>query len=141
MPYRFAFDRSASLALVTLEGQATGEELFYAAVELPRQDEWAAGMDVIWDGRTLSELVVLPGEIQRHARYKTEHRALFGDGRDLLVLDRTFHQVAAELYAVLARMRGREAHVVSSVREALEALGLADFPPGLLPHPEAASAA
>lgn len=137
MPFRFQFDAPANVALVTMLGEVEGPDLLRASAELIEQPEWAPGMDVIWDGRVLSGLVLMPGELERHVQFKLQHPEAFEGGEDALVFEKAFHKLAAQLYAVLARAQGREARAYDTVREALRALGHPDFPSGLLPHPEA----
>ncbi len=63
--------------------------------------DWQPGRDIIWDGREITSMDLLPGDIDRVARFVEQRMDAFGDGRAALI-------TADEFQYSLARLHGEK---------------------------------
>ncbi len=125
MPYRFCIDPDSEVAVVELTGAIDGDECVAAARALHGHPRWERRYDVIWDGRGITGLVIDPRDMKEIVDAKTEDSS----GLDVLIVQREVDYLVARLYTYLARSKGKEAHVFTTLDAALEALGLEALPP------------
>lgn len=114
--YEIAPDHN--LAVLRFAGEVHGEDLLATTRAFHADPRWSPGMDMIWDCRGVTKLVVLPTEMLEVTSLRTEDVA----GRDASVVSRTLDETIARLYSMMARVKGKEAFVCHTVDEALEKL-------------------
>lgn len=117
-------DRQVGLALVELSGEVTGADIVEAAHTLHDLPEWDRRFDVIWDGRSVTMLSIMPGDLSDMVEAKVNDSI----GKEIVVAVREIDQMMANLCALLLRARGREAKVVATLGEAVVEAGLDRLP-------------
>ena len=126
--FAYAIDPSDGLALARLWGEITGQDM-RAVVEAVHSDPaWEASFDAIWDCSEVVAHVVRPSEVPG-----VVSEAVSGQtGRDVLVeREGLAESLFSTMIALTVRVRGKEAHAVRSVDEALGVLGLDALPEAL----------
>ena len=133
--FAYAIDPEAGLALARMWGEITGADMRAVVETVHRDPAWRAHFDAVWDCSEVVAHVVRPTEVPAVVGETTAGQT----GRDVVVE----HEGLAEslfstMLALTIRVRGKEAHAVKSVAEALGVLGLDALPDALaLPPPTA----
>lgn len=125
--FDYRIDPDHGLALATVSGEATGEDIARCVRELRSDPAWSDAFDVIWDERGVTTLDVTPDGLDRMVDAQTSGQT----GRDVVVSTRGSRKGFFDLYVRRTRLEGRPAVVCTTMACALEAVGLADLPAAL----------
>ena len=122
--FHYQIDADRGLALASVSGEATGEDIARCVDELRADPAWSDLFDVIWDERGITTLDVTPGGLEEMVDAQTDGQV----GRDVVISTRGSRKGIYDLYARRTRLRGRPAVVCTTMECALEAVGLSDLP-------------
>ena len=127
MPFAYRIDLSAQLALATVGGAVTGDDIAGWARDLHGDPDWSPEFAAIWDDRRVTALSVAPEGLDD----MVDAQVAGGVGPDLVVTGRPDHQDLMRLYAARVCRRGRPAGVFATLDGALGALGRDRLPASL----------
>ena len=124
----YGVDPDARLAVIQMAGTLTGADMQHIVETVHADPAWRDGFDAIWDCRAVQAHDVLPHEVG-----PLLDELVGGEtGRDVLLEGPGLTaDLFAQLLALRIRRRGGSAEVVSSMPDALGALGRDALPPAL----------
>jgi hypothetical protein len=118
MRFPYVIDASRRLAVVTISGTVRREDIAETIQALYRDPLWQRGLDALWDGRGITELLFEPDDVGSFATLQLEFADVARDGRDVFLMVRILDYVTASFYQFLAARGPRPAHVCRSEAEA-----------------------
>ena len=127
----------ARLGVVTLSGAVDGRGLLLAMADVFLDPRWEPGFDVVWDGRAIRELDLVPADLVRVRKMTTQVRDRMGPGRAAILVRGELDEMAA---ALLEKRSGKlPERTVRTFRQAAEAAAWLGVGAGLIePSPQAA---
>lgn len=138
MPATYAIDLRKNVALVTLSGHLTGDELAETYQAYLEDIDWQPTFHILWDARQLEDFDIGPHNASQLLRVMTSLRHRVGPGYSAMIV-RARHRDKATSFSqtfglLSGRHPGRIQKAFLSLREAADWLGLsgADLP-GLPP--------
>lgn len=124
--YRIASD--AGLVLVTMEGPTNIDDCMAVSRDLHADDRWSGRYDVIWDLRRITDLNLVPGNLETIVDEKREHELGVDAGTDVLVVGGLVEEAIAVLIRLLARQKNQRVAVHHTMQAALRDLGYERMP-------------
>lgn len=85
MPYRIEIRRRQRLGIITFEGPLTGPELARAIEEVRKSDGWQTPFHLLWDGRAVTAMEILPEDVAGMRETLQRFGATVGPGRSAWV--------------------------------------------------------
>lgn len=121
----------AGLVLVTMEGPTNIDDCMEASRLLHADPRWDERYDVIWDVRRITDLNLVPGNIDTIVEEKRDREIGENVGVDVLVVSGLVEEAVAVLIRVLAFRKHQRAAVHHRLETALRELGHDTLPEAL----------
>jgi hypothetical protein len=92
-----------SLGIVSLRGMVTGSTIVELCINLYMDGSWRPGFDALWDGREITELALLPEDVDKILVLAQVLVDSVGSGKMAVVSRRELHQDLAMLFAIKSK--------------------------------------
>jgi hypothetical protein len=116
--FPYTIDPERRLARVTVAGSVAAPEVTATILALLQDEHWQPGYDVLVDCRTVTELILEPGDPRAFVNLIVQHADRAGSGRDVIIVNRSVDDAMAKVYAAFAQMGPRPAYVCRLETEA-----------------------
>lgn len=123
MAFSCTVDARERLGIVRLSGAVDGFQLVETVLALLEDPDWEPGIDVLWDGTRITQLIVSPDELDASARLSKSRIHQLGVGKTAIVIPPHLDDDMAYLFTALAHDPIRDRRVYSSTEQALDWLG------------------
>jgi len=114
-PYRI--DQSKRLVTVQLSGAVRGTLIAATYEAIYGDPACGPGFDILWDGSTITELLLERGDMPSFVRLNREFSEIASSGRDIILVERALDKAMADMYAVMMRAQQRTVLVCLSMTE------------------------
>jgi hypothetical protein len=126
--YAYSIDESKRLITVRLSGSVHGAQIAATFTAIYRDPACAPGLDILWDGSSITELIFERDDMPSFVRLNQEFSDLASSGRDIILVARSLDKAMADMYTVMMRAQRRAVVVCMSMYEVQQILDATDTP-------------
>lgn len=105
-----------------MSGRVHGTDIAETVSAIYYDPAWQPGMNILYDARGITELLMDHEDIPRIVAAQHEHAARAGQGVDVILVSRALDFAMAQMYEKMARGAVRQTYVTKSEEEALRIL-------------------
>jgi len=124
--YPYRIDDSKRLVTVELSGSVHGAQIAATYAAIYRDPACAPGLDILWDGSMITELMFERDDLPSFVRLNQEFSSLASSGRDIILVARSLDKAMADMYSVMMRAQRRAVQVCLSMHEVKQILDATD---------------
>ena len=119
MVFPYAIDKASRVVRITLSGTVEGKDISDTIEAIFRDPNFRPEYDEVWDGRTITSLVLDMNDQPNFLALERQHSPAAGAGRDIMLMTRDVDLQACQVYAMRVRAAGgpRQVHIAKTERE------------------------
>lgn len=127
--YPYSINVPQRVITVRLSGAVHGSQIAATYAAIYGDPACARGMDILWDGSSITELIFERDDMPSFVRLNQEFSDLASSGRDIILVARSLDKTMADMYTVMMSAQRRAVHVCMSMDELHQILDARDPPP------------